>query len=395
MPIRFRLYLSLTLASCLGVSALAADRLDDFADWGIYRGDKKGTQFSDLGRINATNVHRLERVWEYSTGDGGTRSSMQVNPIVVDGVMYVSTPSLNAVAIDATTGEEKWVFKSAPHNENQRTLMGRTRGVVYWEDARHQRVFVFVKHRVYAVEAKSGELVTSFGKRGHIDLRQHLDMDPAKASIEVTSPGIVFEDFLIVASRVPEGYDSTPGHIRAFDALTGEFRWIFHTIPQEGQFGYDTWEFVEGERYGGANAWGGFTLDEERGWVFCSTGSPANDFYGGYRKGRNLFGNCILALDARTGERIWHYQTVRHDIWDYDNPPAPMLVTIGSGEKARDAVVQFTKRIAFPGGGDVRAPFHGAGRTERLRRISGDGPRWSSRFSGWGCGHVKNQVTLD
>ena len=146
-----------------------------------------------------------------------------------------------------------------------------------------------------------------------------------------------------MASRVPEGYISTPGHIRAYDTVTGEFRWIFHTIPQPGEFGFDTWEFVDGELYGGANAWGGFTLDEERGWVFCATGSPTYDFYGGYRKGPNLFGNCVLALNAQTGERIWHYQTVHHDLWDMDNPSAPVLVTLNEDGRRQDAVVQFTK----------------------------------------------------
>ena len=146
-----------------------------------------------------------------------------------------------------------------------------------------------------------------------------------------------------MTSRVPEEYVSTPGHVRAYDAATGKFRWIFHTIPQKGEYGYDTWEFVDGESYGGANPWGGFSVDEKRGRVFFATGSPANDFYGGFRKGMNLFGNCVMALDAATGQRKWHYQTVHHDIWDYDNPAAPILVTLQSGDSSRDAVVQLTK----------------------------------------------------
>ena len=319
------------------------DRLDNYMDWGIYRGDKKANQYSELAQINAANVHRLQPVWEYRTGDATESSSMQCNPIVIDGMMYISTFSLNAIALDAETGEEVWVFKSSEFNENQQRLKGRNRGVVYWEEGEDRRIFHFVRHRVYALDAKTGTLIKSFGNGGHIDLRQHLDMDPAGADVEVTSPGIVYKNFLIVSSRVTEDYHSTPGHIRAFDTVTGEFRWIFHTIPQEGEFGYDTWEWVEGETYGGANAWGGLTVDEERGWVFCATGSPAPDFYGGYRKGTNLFGNCVLALDASTGKRQWHYQTVHHDLWDYDNPPAPVLVTIKDGKSSRDAVVQFTK----------------------------------------------------
>ena len=304
------------------------DRLDNYTDWGIYRGDKKGNQFAELAQINAANVHRLQPAWEYHTGDAGQRTSMYSNPIMIDGRVYVCTPSLGAACIDAKTGEEIWFFDSSKHNENQRVMQGRNRGVVYWEGKQGRRIFVFVKHRVYAVDAVTGELVTSFGQGGHIDLRNDLGMDPKRLRSNALLQASSTRDMLIVASRVPEGYISTPGHIRAYDAVTGEFRWIFHTIPKPGEFGFDTWEFVEGEVYGGANAWGGFTLDQERGWVFCATGSPTYDFYGGFRKGQNLFGNCVLALNAETGERIWHYQTVHHDLWDMDNPSAPVLVTL-------------------------------------------------------------------
>lgn len=321
------------------------DPLDNYTDWSIYRGDKKGNQYSELAQIHAANVHKLELAWQYRTGDATENSSIQVNPIIVDGLMYISTPSLNAVALDAATGKEVWVFNSSKFNENQTVFQGRTRGVTYWssKDGNDQRIFLFVKNRVYALEAKTGKLITSFGTNGHIDLRENLEMDVNKASIEVTSPGIVYENFLIVGSRVPEGYDSTPGNIRAYDAVTGDYKWVFRTIPKEGDFGFDTWQFKEGETYGGANTWSGFTVDEKRGWVFLATGSPAYDFYGGNRKGENLFGNCVLALNAKTGERIWHYQTVHHDIWDYDNPSAPILITIGNGKEKKDAVVQLTK----------------------------------------------------
>lgn len=325
---------------------VSADPLDNYVDWGIYRGDKKANQFAELAQVHAANVHKLELAWKYETGDATKSSSMQVNPIIVDGVMYISTPSLNAVALDAGTGEELWVFKSARYNEDQTLFRGRTRGVTYWrsDDGSDQRIFLFVKNRVYAIAAKTGKLIESFGKGGYIDLRENLGMDPQKASIEVTTPGIVYKDVLIVGARVPEGYNSTPGNIRAFSAITGEFKWAFNTIPEKGEYGYDTWQFEEGERYGGANVWSGFTVDEGRGWVFCATGSPSFDFYGANRKGSNLFGNCVLALNAMTGERIWHYQTVHHDIWDYDNPSAPILVTITEGKEKKDAVVQLTKQ---------------------------------------------------
>lgn len=311
-------------------------------DWPVYRGDHKGNQYSPLAAIHAANVHRLERAWEYKTGDANQRSTMHVNPIVVNGVMYVTTPSLKAVALDAATGKPIWTFDPARHN-NGTVVRLRNRGVAYWSGAEGERIFHFVRDRVYAVDARSGSLISSFGNGGFIDLRQDLGVDPSSAVIEMTSPGAVFKNFLIVASRVNESYDASPGHIRAYDTVTGALKWTFHTIPLAGQIGHDSWKWVKGESYGGANAWGGVTIDERRGWVFAATGSATEDFYGGFRKGDNLFANSVLALDATTGERKWHYQTVRHDIWDYDNPPAPILVTIGSGPSARDAVVQLTK----------------------------------------------------
>jgi quinoprotein glucose dehydrogenase len=352
----FSIFLAaITLMSCLPqrdkadanstvqtVAAGERDRFDNLTDWAIYRGDKKSSQYAELAQIHAANVHRLKPVWEYRTGDPNP-PAMYSNCIMIEGLLYFTTPKLDAVAIDAATGEEVWKFESAKHNEGGKLFRGRNRGVTYWEGQEGQRIFHFVNNRVYALDAKTGTLIPSFGENGFIDLRKHLGVDASTASIEVTTPGIVYKNFLIVTSRVPEEYNSTPGHVRAFDTVTGEFKWIFHTIPQKGEFGYDTWEWVEGEVYGGANPWGGFSVDEERGWVFFATGSPANDYYGGFRKGTNLFGNTVLALDATTGERKWHYQTVHHDIWDFDNPPAPILVTIRSGDKKQDAVVQLTK----------------------------------------------------
>ena len=311
-------------------------------DWPVYRGDPKGNQYVAMAQIHAANVHKLQPAWEYHTRDANQRSTMHANPIVVNGVMYITTPALKAVALDAATGREMWVFDPAKYN-NGEVVRLRNRGVTYWKGAAGERIFHFVRDRVYALDAKSGALITTFGNGGFIDLRQNLGVDPRTAVIEMTSPGAVFKNFLIIASRVNETYDSAPGHIRAYDTITGERKWIFHTIPVEGEVGHDTWKWVKGETYGGANAWGGVTVDEQRGWVFAATGSATDDFYGGLRKGTNLFANSVIALDAATGERKWHYQTVRHDIWDYDNPPAPILVTIRNGGTSRDAVVQLTK----------------------------------------------------
>jgi quinoprotein glucose dehydrogenase len=321
------------------------DPYDNYREWAIYRGDKKANQYSDLDQINAGNVHLVEPVWEYRHGDPNG-PSMYSNPIVVHGRMYFTTPRIHVVALDAATGRELWVFDPAPHRRDRREFRGRNRGVVYWEDSGGQnaRIFNFVRDEVFAIDAATGQLIESFGQSGAIDLRRNLPVDPASASIEVTTPGIVYQNLLIVGSRVPEGNDSTPGDIRAYDALTGAFRWIFHTVPRVGEPGHDTWNWEPGETYGGANPWGGFSVDETRGLVFCATGCAAGDFiYGGSRKGKNLFANCVLALDARTGQLQWHYQTVHHDIWDYDNPPAPILATIQRDGAARDVAVQLTK----------------------------------------------------
>ncbi len=332
------------LVGVLG-DAVGEDRLDNFRDWGIYRGDKKANQYSELNQINAGNVKDLAKVWEYHHGDP-KGPSMYSNPIIVGGLMYFTTPTVNAVALDAETGDERWVFESAQHRRAKKVFRGRNRGMVYWEDEKggNRRLFHFVKDEVFALDPDSGALISSFGAGGKIDLRLNLPVAPEKASVEVTTPGIVFEDVLVIGSRVPEGNESTPGDIRGYDALSGEFRWIFHTVPQPGELGYDTWEWEPATRYGGANPWGGFSLDEERGWVFAATGCAAGDFvYGGSRKGANLFSNSVLALDARTGERQWHYQTIHHDIWDYDNPPAPVLASITQGGRQREVAVQFTK----------------------------------------------------
>lgn len=327
-------------------TAWPPDRLNNLTDWGIYRGDKGATQYSSISQINTTNVHRLKVAWQYNHGlpEG---PGIYSNAIVVDGLLYFTTPRVNVIALNAATGKEVWRFDPAPYNGG-RIFRGRNRGVTYWEDehGRNQRIFAFVRDRVYAIDAKTGVLIEPFGQAGgqFIDLRRDLPVRSELADIEVTTPGTVFENYLIVTSRVPEGNTSTPGDIRAYNAATGKFEWIFNTIPREGQFGYDTWEFEPNMHYGGANVWGGVTVDEQRGWVFAAPGSAAGEFiYGGSRKGDNLFANTVLALNARTGERIWHYQIIRHDIWDYDLPPAPILATITTKSGTRDVVVQLTK----------------------------------------------------
>ena len=315
-------------------------------EWSVLRGDPGGGQNADLGQINAANVHKLKVAWEFHTGDavGGRGGSMYANPLVVDGVMYISTAKNNAEAIDARTGRLIWKFDASRYNANNAVVTLRNRGVTYWKGAEGARIFAFCKDRAYALDAKTGALITSFGTGGFIDLRQHLEVDPETVTLEMTSPGAVYKNFLILPSRVNETYGSSPGHIRAYDTVTGEFKWIFHTIPFEGEPGYETWRWVKGETYGGANPWGGITIDEKRGWAFAATGSATEDYYGGFRIGADLYANCVLALDATTGKRIWHYQTVHHDLFDFDNPPAPILITLHPpGGPAMDVVVQGNK----------------------------------------------------
>ena len=345
---RYLLLCSLAFLVCGGCGKIdnvqKLSRYNNLRDWGIYRGDQGANQFSELDQINVSNVHLLEPVWQYHTGDHTERSLFQSNPLMIDGFLYIVSPGGRVIALDAELGREIWAFDPRTREQIDSGYSTVNRGVCYWEEDGEGRLFYTMEMSLYAIHAKTGRLISEFDGDGVLDLGENLGEDPSTVSVSATSPGVVFEDYFILGMRTGETFGSSPGHIRAWDARTGEFRWIFHTIPKEGEFGYDTWEWVEGETYGGANPWGGLTVDEERGWVFAGTGSPTYDFYGANRKGQNLFGNCVLALDARTGERIWHYQTVHHDIWDMDNPPAPILVTLTQDGYERDAVVQMTKQ---------------------------------------------------
>ena len=329
------------------------NRLNNFVDWATYRGDQAGTAYSALSQITTENVHLLEEVWTYDTrnlvGPG-----MESNPIIVDGVMYFTDPELNLVALDAATGEELWLFDPSKHDPRGDDFpSGIQRADVYWEDENEEnaRIFHLAKDVIWAVNPDDGTLIESFGKGGHIDLAEnhYWPAHLVRNKLSNNSPPVTYKDFLIVDSNVFENREEPPGNVRAFSALTGEFRWRFHTIPVEGQPGYETWEWEDNMNYGGANSWGGFTVDEERGWVFGATGAATGGIHGngGSRPGKNLYANSVIALDAETGELQWHFQTIHHDIWDYDIAPAPMLATITQDGKERDVVVQTGKQGAF------------------------------------------------
>lgn len=317
--------------------------------WGVYAGTKDASRYADLTEINTRNVNRLQVAWTYSSGDKDTagRSQLQCNPIVVDSVLYATSPRLKLLALHAATGRPLWTFDPYKGDTAAHSLsMNVNRGVTYWQDetGRDKRIFYAVGADLYAIDAESGEPIGSFGENGKIDLHEGLDRAAPDAYIAGTTPGIIYKDLLIVGMRVSETADAAPGHIRAYDVRTGKRRWIFHTIPHPGEEGYDTWQDTGSwRRNGGVNCWSGMSLDEQRGIVYVPLGSATYDFYGGNRKGQNLFANCILALDAATGKRIWHYQTVHHDLWDRDLPSNPNLVTVKHNGKWIDALAQCTK----------------------------------------------------
>ncbi len=312
--------------------------------WPVYNGSKDGLKYSPLRQIDTANVGRLAVAWEYRTGDADTagRSQIQCNPVMVNGVLYGVSPQLKLFALDAATGQEKWVFD--PWSGGRKKGVNNLRGVTYWEDEKEQRIFYTAGSHLYAVNALDGQLVKSFGDSGRIDLHNDLGEDAKDRYVNTTSPGIIYKDQLIIGSRVSENSDAAPGHIRSYDARSGKLRWIFHTIPQPGQPGYEGWNDTTAYRHlGGANAWAGFSLDEEKGILYAPLGSVAFDFYGGMRKGANLYGNSLLALDANTGKRIWHFQSVHHDVWDRDLPAPPDLRTVTHNGKKKEAVAQVTK----------------------------------------------------
>ena len=321
-----------------------AEPVDTYRDWHVYGGDATSSQYSSLDQIDKSNVTRLEVVWTYNTGDHNTEGSSQIqfNPIIVDGVLYGASPKLKLFALDAATGEERWVFD--PYADaNEPSVFGVSRGVSYWEDGEDRRILFGAGARLYAIDAETGVPIPSFGGNGIVDLREKLDRDSPGTFWSLNTPGVVYEDLYIVGGRVAEEHPSAPGHIRAYDIRTGERAWIFHTVPHPGEFGYETWPADAWQRVGGANAWSGMSVDHARGMVFIPTGSAAFDFWGGNRHGENLFANSILALNAATGERIWHFQTVRHDIWDRDLPATPNLLTVTRDGRRIDAVAQITK----------------------------------------------------
>jgi len=321
-------------AVALGLSAIGLAQVSDVG-WPMH-GGVDNIRYSSLTEINRTNVGQLRVAWTYDSRDAFPGSEMQSHPVVVDGTLYVTTPAMKVAAVDAATGKERWTFALAPADAPRTRF--RHRGVTVHQD----RVFVTYRNFLYALDRKTGRPIPSFGTDGRIDLREGLGLPVERATVSASTPGAIFEDVIILGSSVPETLPGTPGHIRAFDTRTGKLRWIFHTIPQPGEFGAETWP--KGPTLsGGANAWAGVTVDQGNAMVFAATGSASFDWYGVNRHGDNLFADSVLALDARTGKRVWHYQVIKHDIWDWDLPAAPSLVTVMRAGKPVEAVAQLTK----------------------------------------------------
>ncbi|MBP7775644.1 MAG: pyrroloquinoline quinone-dependent dehydrogenase [Acidobacteria bacterium] len=340
----------LVAASAAGIGAQKTA-----GDWPVYGGDPGGRKYSALSQINRDNVSRLRVAWEWKTGDqpykelGTFPGAFQNTPLMIDGVLYVSTPYNRVVALEAATGRQIWAFDPKAYDDGQ-PASGQGfihRGVAAWRDKGALRIFLNARHRLISLDAKTGRPVASFGKYGEVDLAEDLLWPINRKHYSNTSPPLVYGDLVILGNGVGDRLmykNDPPGDVRAFDARTGKRVWTFHTIPQPGEFGHETWQSDAWKYTGHTNVWAPMTLDAERGLVYLPVSTPSNDYYGGRRPGSTLFAESLVCLDAKTGKRKWHFQIAHHGLWDYDPPAPPNLVTITVNGKRIDAVVQLTKQ---------------------------------------------------
>lgn len=337
-PFRWVLY-------CLPVSMCVLScttPYDENRTWSTYKADAASSSYSPLTQIDISNVGTLKHAWTFNPNDarsGARFGNAECNPIVIDNVMYATSARHRLYAIDAATGGQRWAYD--PFNGGEGG--GIYRGVAYWEDGDDRRILYTAGDNLFAQDAATGKLITDFGDGGKVSMNVGMRGDPSAISVIPTSPGIVYKDLLILGTEVSELFGAEPGYIRAYNIRSGKLEWTFHTIPHPGEPGYETWPPDAWKYAGGVNCWGGMSLDHDRGLVFVPLGSPAYDFYGADRIGANLYGNSIVALDAATGSHVWHFQTVHHDLWDYDLPAPPNLVTIERDGRMIDAVAQTTK----------------------------------------------------
>ena len=340
---QFRIFLKVIITLFL-ISCNFTEDITNYEKWDEYLGDKSRTHYSSLDQINKKNIQKLRKVWEYNSGgilNSKNTTQIQCSPIVIDSILYGTNPLTKLFAINAKTGKEIWQFD---HGQDAGPgWWGVNRGLIYWDDNKDGRIIYTSGSNIFAVDALTGKIEETFGEKGRVDLRKNLGRPYQEMIVIANTPGVVHENLLIQGSRVHEGPGASPGHIRAYDLKTGQMVWRFNTIPHPGEYGYDTWPKNAWEHMGGANSWAGMTLDEETGIVFIPTGSASYDFWGGNREGENLFANSLIALNAKTGERIWHFQFVHHDLWDRDIPAPPNLVEINRGGKNIKAIAQVTK----------------------------------------------------
>ncbi len=326
---------ALTASTVLHAQACKSSTLPRRSDWPVYGGQPEGDHYSPLSQINRGNVHKLKEAWKFDAAEEG---GLETSPIIIGRTLFAYTASQKVIALEASTGTLLWKFDSGVPSKQP------SRGLAYWTDGQHGRVLAGVTHYLYALDAQTGKVIPSFGEHGRIDLRKGLRGDYLTQSVDLTSPGMIYQDLIIVGGRNPETYPSPPGDIRAFDVRTGELRWSFHTIPHPDEFGYGTWPPNAWKTAGSANNWAGMALDEKRGIVYVPTGSAVFDFYGADRVGDDLFADTLLALDAKTGKRLWHFQGVHHDIWDRDFPSPPALLSVEHNGSCVDAIAQTTKQ---------------------------------------------------
>lgn len=325
--------------------------------WPYYAGDAASTKYAPLDQIDRDNVSKLGIAWTWVVPDPAILEqnrllwygSFEATPLMIDGVLYLPT-SLNVVAaLDAATGEERWTFDPKSYIEGKPPNKGFIhRGVAYWRNGEDERIFIGTADAyLYALDAKTGRPVETFGENGRVDLtKDHRRPVSRKGEMGVNSPPVVCRGVVVVGSTINDGptrKEGTPGDVQGFDARTGKRLWVFHTVPQAGEFGNETWENDSWKYTGSANVWAPMSADEELGYVYLPVGTPTNDWYGGHRLGDNLFADSIVCLDAKTGERVWHFQTVHHGLWDYDVPCAPNLVDIVANDRPIRAVAQLTK----------------------------------------------------
>ena len=350
--LHYNLFFLFLLASCTIQVREESSSVDNpYKTWKTYLGDQGRTRFADLHEIDTSNVRRLKEAWTYHTHDSrpGNLSTIECNPIIVNGIMYVTSPRLKVIALDARNGKEQWTFDpfegEDPYAENQQFYQEVNRGVTYWERGEDHRILFTAMDHLYALDAVSGEPVLDFGSRGSISLKDGLELDSIDdQEVWATTPGTIYQNLLIIGISLNEGPKrTTAGDVRAYNVLNGNLEWAFHTIPREGEPGSETWKQDAWKTGSGANAWSGMSVDNERDMVFMATGSPSFDFVGKNRKGKNYYGNSVVALKASTGELMWSYQIVHHDLWDYDLPCPPVLVQVRKNGAYQDAVAQVTK----------------------------------------------------